>query len=127
MKLIILTDHRNHSAENALYTLAPALAARPGFDLVVVASRHSPENDHFFRGKNRTEIFASPVDRYFAHSLDGKYYQRDLLSWSPEQFDAVFLRLPPPLTERTATLLAIKIMPSKVAVSIKERKTSLLA
>ena len=47
-KLLILTDHSNHSAENSLYSLALAMRKNVSCENVDIASRGNNENDIFF-------------------------------------------------------------------------------
>ena len=47
-KVLVLTDHRNHSKENSLYPLLRVMREHPRSAYVDVATRQQKFNDPFF-------------------------------------------------------------------------------
>lgn len=98
LKVLILTDHSGHSAENSVYALARAMVHHAEIASVDVASRGLRENADFFSGDSSV-LYASPVDSDFDFSEDGYYMQRRLRKVDSRGFDLVFMRLPRPLSD----------------------------
>lgn len=98
LKVLILTDHSGHSAENSVYALARAMVHHAEIASVDVASRGLQENADFFSGESSV-LYASPVDSDFDFSEDGYYMQRRLRKVDSRGFDLVFMRLPRPLSD----------------------------
>ncbi|MEM6318500.1 MAG: hypothetical protein AAF960_12580 [Bacteroidota bacterium] len=48
-KILVLTDHSNHSKENSLYALTKALRAHPKYAQMDIATRGFEANDSFFQ------------------------------------------------------------------------------
>lgn len=96
-KLLVLTDHKNHSSENSLYALVRALAANPLCAEVNIASRAMPENEDFFSGKNAIKLSVIKPSADFAFDKSGKIFQEDIHEEFCSSYDWVFLRMPPPI------------------------------
>lgn len=96
MKTLILTDHRGHSDQNSLYALASALAEHTNSDLVHVASRGDERNAAFFTGAGTRVQGLVEVQGEFGFVADGRPFLDSQRSASPEDYDLVWLRLPPP-------------------------------
>lgn len=99
MNLLILTDHTNHSKENSLYILAKAMRQHPQCASVTVATRGLAVNDSFFKARKSGEIFVAEVGDDFAFTPSGKYFSDGLWKANFTDFDAVWLRMPPPLSK----------------------------
>lgn len=97
MKLLVLTDHTNHSKENSLYTLAKAMRAHPQCASVDVATRGLAVNNNFFLNRATDEIFVSSVTDEFEFTISGKWFSEGLKKVNFTDYDAVWLRMPPPL------------------------------
>lgn len=97
-KLLFLTDHRNHSAENSLYALARAMAAHAASTLVDVATRGDATNDSFFQNLQNTPLSVQRVTSSFTFQPNGASYQSDSRTANLKDYDVVWLRLPPPLS-----------------------------
>lgn len=98
LKVLILTDHSGHSAENSVYALARAMVHHAEIASVDVSSRGLQENADFYSGDSSV-LYASPVDSDFDFSEDGYYMQRRLRKVDSRGFDLVFMRLPRPLSD----------------------------
>lgn len=99
MKLLILTDHSNHSNENSLYALAKGMLAHPKCASVDVATRGFEVNNDFFFERKSEEIFVSGVTKNFIFTPSGKCFSEGLRRASVMDYDAVWLRMPPPLSK----------------------------
>ena len=101
MRLLILTDHGGHTANNSLYALARALYADARVREIRVASRGTAANDEFFacRAEGDPVLLTLPVDHGFtfdgaaAGFSDSEHLVATPVSWC----DAVFLRVPHPV------------------------------
>jgi len=107
MKVLILTDHSNHSAENSLYELARALSTNNAVEKVDIASRKIESNFPFFDCQEVSNIYTTEVDASFdfdtiQHPLDNATSQ-NLIS----EYDFVWLRLPPPLSKNFLDYLEV--------------------
>ncbi|MFK7772873.1 MAG: RimK family alpha-L-glutamate ligase [Saprospiraceae bacterium] len=96
-KILVLTDHANHSAENSLYGMLHTLRQHPSCAHIDIATRANPLNDSFFKEFKMERLFVSRVDENFAFSSEGKAFQKTEERGNLNSYDAVWLRLPPPL------------------------------
>jgi len=97
-KPLILTDHRNHSTENSLYPLARVLSAHPACSSVDVATRGNAANDLFFHSLQDVSLSVHKVEESFTFTSNGLAFQSPTKKAHLEEYDAVWLRLPPPLS-----------------------------
>lgn len=97
-KLLVLTDHRNHSVENSLYALVQAMRNHPLCQQVDVATRVNELNYAFFIEHSSQEVWVNKVDQSFAFAADGAGFQKNLRRVSLEDYDTIWLRMPPPLS-----------------------------
>ena len=107
MKVLILTDHSNHSAENSLYELARALSTNNAVEKVDIASRKIESNFPFFDCQEVSNIYTTEVDASFdfdtiQHPLDNAT-SKNLIS----EYNFVWLRLPPPLSKEFLDYLEV--------------------
>ena len=98
-KVLVLTDHTNHSAENSLYAMLHTMRNHPRCAKIDIATRANPLNDFFFKKFIVKGLFVNPVDEGFAFSPDGNSFQRRLRRETLYAYDVVWLRLPPPLSK----------------------------
>lgn len=98
-KLLVLTDHTNHSKENSLYALVQAMQRHPRCAQIDVATRGDELNDFFFKRHIAQGLFVSKVDENFVFMPDGKSFKKNLRRERLATYDAVWLRMPPPLSE----------------------------
>ncbi len=98
LKVLILTDHSRHSAENSVYALARGMVHHAEIASVDVASRALQENADFFACDTHV-LYASPVDADFDFSEDAHYMRKGLRKIDTKGFDLVFMRLPRPLSD----------------------------
>lgn len=99
LKFLVLTDHRGHSANNSLYVLIRELAAHPQCASVVVASRGNRKNDLFFLENKITPLWAIKATADFSFQKDGKQFLETEQQVSISDCDAIFMRLPRPITD----------------------------
>lgn len=117
-KLLILTDHKNHSSENSLYALARAMYAHPSSACVDVATRNLPENVDFFSEKT-DEITVSKVDENFQFDAEGNVFLNNKKTVSANDYDLIWLRMPPPLSESFLSFLEKKLFKTFIINSPK--------
>ena len=98
LRVLILTDHARHSAENSVYALARGMVRHAGIASVDIASRALEENARFFACDTNL-LYASPVDSDFDFSEDGYYMRKQLRKVDSREFGLVFMRLPRPLSD----------------------------
>lgn len=115
-KLLVLTDHTNHSAENSLYPLVRTMRAHPLCKQVDVASRGNEENKYFFQKTITSQIWTTTVDESFEFSVEGTAFRNGLREKSVSEYDFVWLRMPPPLDKHFLRFLN-KAFPSQVIIN----------
>ena len=106
LKMLVLTDHRNHSSENSLYALVQSMKKHPSCAQIDVATRNFIGNAPFFEGHTTRNIFVSKVDQDFSFTTSGKAFEKDRRLENVSQYDAIWLRLPPPLSKDFLDFLA---------------------
>jgi len=105
-KMLVLTDHTNHSAENSLYELVQAMSIHPHCLQVDVATKGNNLNDSFFKAHITQSLFVSKVDKGFAFSKNGTAFQKNLRQELIQTYDVIWLRMPPPLSDDFLSFLA---------------------
>ena len=63
-KVLILTDHSNHSAENSLYELSVKMLNHPLTENIDIASRANIDNEGFFSSAI-PKLFATSITKDF--------------------------------------------------------------
>ena len=97
--MLVLTDHTNHIVENSLYELVQAMRIHPRCLQIDVATRGNDLNNFFFKKHIAKGIFVSKADESFTFSTDGNSFKKNLRREFLRAYDAVWLRLPPPLSD----------------------------
>ncbi len=97
LKILVLTDHTNHSKENSIYALLPAMHKHPMVAQLDVATRGEVLNNFFFNGYINKSIFVSTVDENFAFTANGAAYKKRLHREYLKTYDVIWLRMPPPI------------------------------
>lgn len=97
IKMLVLTDHRTHNVENSLYALLRAMSMNPRSAGIDVATRGNAMNDLFFTKHIGRSLYVSPVTESFDFFDDGRRYKKQLRRASLQEYDFIFLRLPPPI------------------------------
>ena len=98
-KVLVLTDHTNHSSENSLYSLVRAMRLHPNTLQIDVASRGIKVNDVFFKALMPENIWVATAEKDFAFSADGFFLKKNLQQTELRDYDLIWLRMPPPLSE----------------------------
>ncbi len=99
-KVLILTDHSKHSNENSLYSFATTMLRHPLTCVLDVSSRGHSENKAFFNAEQEAELWASPVNEDFKFTPEGSYLKKELKKTDPSSYDLIWLRMPPPLSQK---------------------------
>ncbi len=94
--VLILTDHSHHSSENSLYKLANAMSQHHYTGHIYIASRGNKANHLFFESKPVKTLEATSIKNGIQYDNINPLGQ-NLESISIDQFDLIWLRLPPPL------------------------------
>jgi len=94
-KVLILTDHSNHSAENSLYELAVKMMAHEQTLSVDIATRAIEINSEFFVGSDSAALFATTIDTDFSFNKDNHPLSKNFSQVDISTYDLVWLRLPP--------------------------------
>ena len=97
-KMLILTDHRNHSPENSLYVLAREMYQHPDCVKIDVATRGLERNKYFFEKHIVKNVVAHAVDEQFIYRPNGAAFNNNQQLVSISDYEVVWLRLPPPLS-----------------------------
>ena len=96
-RVLILTDHRNHSAQNSLYSLAEKMLLHPKTKSIDVASRMNSLNDSFFSCSKDSKLYATTVTSDFKFSSEAHPLSQDYNEIDFKSYDLIWLRMPPPL------------------------------
>lgn len=96
-KVLIITDHTNHSSENSLYALANAMLKHHKTDELYVASKGNFVNNRFFQCEVKT-MFATKVASEIAFDKVLNPLALKLVPIDVDEYDLVWLRMPPPLS-----------------------------
>lgn len=115
-KLLILTDHSKHNKQNSLYGLAKAMRSDPRAAAVDVATRVEPLNKLFFEGVWGKDIFACAIEDDFEYNSTGASFKKALSKKLLADYDAVWLRMPPPLSSDFLLFLK-KIFKGKIIIN----------
>ncbi len=98
-KMLVLTDHTRHSAENSLYAFMQVMRRHERCDFIDVATRGYAMNDLFFQDLIDENLFVHRVDESFAMHPHGASFKRAVRGVSLRNYDVVWLRMPPPLSD----------------------------
>ena len=109
LRVLILTDHAGHSAENSVYALASHMRRHPRVAGLHIISRSEPSNPALWNtagaGAQVEGVMAKEVTADLPFDPDGRQWSQGLSSVPTEHFDLVWLRLPPPLATDWLTQL----------------------
>ena len=105
-KILVLTDHIRHSAENSLYPLLRSMCQHPYCVQLDVGTRANQLNDSFFKQHQERALFVNRVDENFAYHPEGKAFEKGIRKEKVESYDVIWLRMPPPLSSGFLNFLA---------------------
>ncbi len=108
LKMLILTDHSNHSSENSLYPLAKAMMAHPFCEQIDVATKGNPSNASFFAGQQSYPLFVSKIEADFDFHPEGQSFRNKIRTALVKNYDVVWFRMPPPLTDDFLQFLILR-------------------
>jgi len=97
LKILVLTDHSGHSRENSIYAMIPSLLKHPQVESIDIATRGEVLNNFFFERQIPKSLFVSKATENFAFTPKGDAFKKNLRREFLTEYDAVWLRLPPPL------------------------------
>ncbi len=116
-KMLILTDHSDHSSENSIYALAAAMSKyNNAAHQVDIASQGIESNSDFFNTIHSSDIWATAVNDEFTFSKDGAAYRNALRKVAIIEYDVIWLRMPPPLSKEFIDFLKTSF-PSKLFIN----------
>jgi glutathione synthase len=95
-KLLVLTNHKMQSSSNSIYALLTALARHEACERIDVASLGVSANKLFFKYHLESRLMAAPISRGFRFSEDGRAFLSQARWVEVNEYDFIFLRLPPP-------------------------------
>lgn len=96
-KILTLTDHSGHSAENSLYALMRTMLQHPNCKSIDVASRGNAANDGFFQHFNNTELEVARINESFGYQSNGAQFLKETIKADLKEYDMVMMRLPRPI------------------------------
>lgn len=114
-KVLVFTDHTKHSVENSLYALLNEMQKHPLCQKINVVSKGIDKNNDFFNGES-TLLFSTEINNDFVYTKDGFFFSNDLKKTNIDEFDLIWLRLPPPLSKVFLNFLST-IFSSKVIIN----------
>ncbi len=97
-KLLVLTDHSNHSQENSLYPLVLSMRKHPRCAQIDVATRGNEINDFFFKQHNAKGLFVHTVGKDFKYLPNGMAFKAKVRKAFVKDYEVIWLRMPPPLS-----------------------------
>lgn len=112
--LLVLTDHSSQNKENSIFALLGAMREHPYCQRIDVASRGWEVNAPFFSGKDAGHLMASPVTQDFAFHPEGLHFKAGWRAVKLKEYDAIFLRLPPPLNNDFLKFLTLHFPDRKI-------------
>lgn len=115
-KLLILTDHSNHSAENSLYPFIHAMRNHPFCEHLDVATRGNTANHSFFKEQQATHIQVTTPTQDFGFDKQGASFFENEKKQATAIYDLIWLRLPPPLSESFLLFLK-KAFPNQLIIN----------
>ncbi len=98
INILILTDHSNHSSENALYAFAHTMQQQAFCGQLDIATRGIAQNNTFFKNKVANTLQAIRVNQQFNFNTKETFFAEKLIAVNPANYDLIWLRLPPPLS-----------------------------
>lgn len=96
LRLLVLTNHASHSAENSIYALLREMVQQPLIGQLDIASRNNEHNAAFFHRHNSTELQVYRADADFEFQEGGQQFIESTQTVQLSDYDAIFLRLPHP-------------------------------
>ncbi len=97
-KVLLLTDHTNHSSENSLYDLSVKMLAHSKTKSVAIVSKGNSKNNDFFSCKINVSLWATTITESFAYNKTDHPLLKNIHQVNFNEYDLVWLRLPPPLS-----------------------------
>lgn len=113
-KILVLTDHTTHSRENSIYALLRAMAQHPDCALVQVGSRGNHQNDAFFYTCTTTDLQVTTIDGTFDFQESGQQFTENCISKNLQNYDAIFMRLPRPISQQFFAFLSNSFPPKYI-------------
>ena len=112
--LLVLTDHSSQSKENSIFALLGAMRTHPYCQRIDIASRGLDQNKPFFSGEKAESLLACPITKDFAFHPEGVHFKTNLRTVNLQDYDAIFLRLPPPLDNGFLGFLTLHFPDKKI-------------
>lgn len=96
--VLVFTDHTKHNEENSLYALLTEMLKHPLSKKINVVSKGIEENNNFFNEKSNV-LFSTEINEDFKYTKGGFSFKNNLKKTTLDEFDLIWLRLPPPLSK----------------------------
>lgn len=116
LKVLVLTDHTHHSAENSLYALVRSMRMHPRCATLDVATRGGHQNTAFFQGTEGQYIDVYRTSPDFQYDAQGRSLTTHLQRIATDTYDLVWLRLPPPLSGTFLQFIA-QVFAGKIVIN----------
>ena len=94
--LLVVTDHRTHTATNSLYQLVRAIRKDDRSGEMWVCSRGLSKNNSFFNGEPLAPIFGMRVEENFGYDESGTSIWEHAHELNRELVHAILVRMPQP-------------------------------
>ena len=96
-KVLILTDHSNHTAENSLYDLVAKMLVHKNTEKIDIASRANKRNQSFFNSETGADLFVHKVKNGFVFDAVENPLSTHLTKCNLSAYNLIWLRMPPPM------------------------------
>lgn len=113
IRLIVLTNHEQHSAQNSLYILLQEFLKDIRVDSIKLVSQAFNENHSFFTGISKRIAYV-PITADFGFDYLQAFNRKLLVEDQIENGDVIFLRLPPPADKAFFQFLASVFSPERI-------------
>ncbi|AXG70175.1 glutathione synthetase [Kordia sp. SMS9] len=97
--ILILTDHSAHTIENSMYVTASELTNHELCAYVDVATLGISKNQAFLESFDTNHLWVKRIDNTFEFTENSTFFDNHLIKRNVQEYDFVWLRLPPPLSK----------------------------
>lgn len=99
LRLLVLTDHSKHSAENSLYAIVRSFHRLGKFSVIDIASRGNPGNKAALTDLTETKIYVHSSGPDFEYASANADIEKNLHQSDLAAYDFILLRIPRPLPD----------------------------
>jgi glutathione synthase len=98
-RILVLTDHSGHSAENSIYAILSAMRKHDSCAVIDVATRSNKANNAFFEHLEFDQLHVLRLMSDFIFDPSQQNLVNGTKTVDPLSYDVVFLRLPRPISD----------------------------